>query len=125
VRPASITRTDAVVTVKMHVPAPPLVLDTTLVTNPGKFGFEWKDDGPATPTIASVAVAGPDTITVTLSAAPTGANKRLRYAFTGTPGALGGPTSGPRGNVRDSDATPSRNGYALYNWCVHFDMAAP
>ena len=124
-RPQTITRVGAVVTVKMHVPAPPLVIDTTLVTDPGKNGFEWRDDGPTTPTIVSVAVAGPDTVTVTLSAAPTGANKRLRYAYTGTPGALGGPTTGPRGNLRDSDATSSRDGFALYNWAVHFDAASP
>jgi len=125
VRPSNITRVGAVVSVKMHVPAPPLVIDTTLVTDPGKNGFEWKDDGPNTPTIASVAVTGPDTVIITLSAAPTGANHRLRYAFTGTSGALGGPTTGPRGNLRDSDATPSREGYKLYNWCVHFDAPAP
>jgi hypothetical protein len=109
----------------MFVPAPPLVIDTTLVTDPGKNGFEWKDDGPATPTIASVAVTGPDTVVITLSAVPVGANHRLRYAFTGVSGALGGPTSGPRGNLRDSDATPSAEGYKLYNWCVHFDAPAP
>ncbi len=125
VRPSSVTRAGAVVTVKMHVPAPPLVMDTTLVTDPGKNGFEWADDGPATPTIASVAITGPDTVVVTLSAAPTGANPRLRYAFTGVSGALAGPTTGARGNLRDSDATPSPEGYKLYNWCVHFETPAP
>ena len=50
---------------------------------------------------------------------------RLRYAFTGTSGALGGPTTGPRGNLRDSDATPSRFGYPLHNWCIHFDRPVP
>jgi hypothetical protein len=125
VRPATITRVGKVVTVKMFVPAPPLVIDTTLVTDPGKNGFEWKDDGPGTPMIASVALTGPDTVVITLSAVPTGANPRLRYAFTGVSGALGGPTSGPRGNLRDSDATPSPEGYKLYNWCVHFEAPAP
>jgi hypothetical protein len=125
VRPKTVTRAGAVVTVKMFVPAPPLVIDTTLVTDPGKFGFEWADDGPTTPTIASVALSGPDTVVVTLSAAPTGANPRLRYAYTAAIGVLAGPTTGPRGNLRDSDATPSRNGYKLYNWCVHFEAAAP
>ncbi|MEA2749566.1 MAG: hypothetical protein QOI41_3709 [Myxococcales bacterium] len=125
VRPKTVTRAGAVVTVTMHVPAPPLVLDTTLVTDPGKFGFEWADDGPTTPTITSVALSGPDTVVVTLSATPTAAHPRLRYAYTGTAGALAGPTTGPRGNLRDSDATPSRNNYKLYNWCVHFEVAAP
>lgn len=125
VRPKTVTRAGDVVIVKMYVPAPPLVIDTTLVTDPGKYGFEWADDGPATPTVASVALTGPDTVAVTLSAAPTGAHPRLRYAYTGAAGALAGPTTGPRGNLRDSDATPSRGGYALYNWCVHFEVAAP
>jgi hypothetical protein len=124
VRPMTITRSGAVVTVKMHVPAPPLVIDTTLVTDPGKNGFEWTDGSASPPTIASVALSGPDTVVITLSATP-GANGHLRYAFTGISGALGGPTTGPRGNLRDSDATPSRDGFKLYNWCVHFDMPVP
>ena len=123
IHPKTITRAGAVITVKMHVPAPPLVLDTTIVTNPGNFGFEWVSDVPV-PTITSVVLSGADTVVITLSAVP-GANGRLRYAFTGTSGARGGPTTGPRGNLRDSDTTPSRNGYALYNWGVHFDVPAP
>ena len=39
----------------------------------------------------------------------------------GTAGAAGGPVTGARGNLRDSDATKSRHDYPLYNWCVHFD----
>jgi hypothetical protein len=68
-----------------------------------------------------VQVTGSDTVAITLAATPTGANKRLRYAYTGVPGNAAGPTSGPRGNLRDSDATPSLYGNPLYNWCVHFD----
>ena len=124
VRPKTVTRAGAVLTVKMHVPVPPLVLDTTIVTNPGNFGFEWVDGGPTPVTIAAVTVASADTVVITLSAVPTGPTPRLRYAYTGVSGALGGPTTGPRGNLRDSDATPSRNGYALYNWCIHFDVPA-
>jgi hypothetical protein len=124
VRPKTVARAGAVVTLKMHVPAPPLVLDTALVSDPGSMGFEWTDDGPVVPTIASVAVIAPDTVVVTLSGAPN-ANGRIRYAFTGVAGAKGGPTTGPRGNLRDSDKTPSRDGYALYNWAVHFDVASP
>jgi len=126
-RPQSITRAGRVITVKLVVPAPPLVLDTTRVTNPGNYGFAYTDDSNAPPTIESVALAGPDTLTITLSAAPaaTTTKRALRYAYTGTVGALGGPTTGPRGNLRDSDATPSRGGYELFNWCVHFDEAVP
>ncbi|HSO35228.1 MAG TPA: hypothetical protein VLT33_22020 [Labilithrix sp.] len=121
IHPKAVTRAGAVITVKMHVPAPPLVMDTTIVSDPGNKGFEWAGGGE---TIASVAITGPDTVVITLSAAPA-APGRLRDAFTGTAGALAGPMTGPRGNLRDSDATPSRSGYPLYNWCVHFDRAVP
>jgi len=124
-RPKTITRTGALVTLTMHVPAPPLVLDTTRATDPGNYGFEYTDDGPGTPTITSVALAGPDSVAITLSAAPTAPNPRIRYAYTGVQGAAGGLRTGPRGNLRDSDSTPSRHGYELFDWCVHFDEPVP
>jgi hypothetical protein len=120
-KPQLISRSGAVITAKFDVPVPPLVLDPTLVSNPGNYGFEYSDDSGSPPTISSVTPAGSDTVTITLSAVPTGTNKRLRYAFTGVPGNPGGPTTGPRGNLRDSDATTSLYGNTLYNWCVHFD----
>lgn len=124
-RPKTVTRAGAVVTVRFLVPAPPLVFDTTRASNPGNMGFEYVDDGPSTATITSVAITGMDTVAVTLSAEPAGANRRLRYAYTGVQGALAGLQTGAHGNLRDSDATPSRNGYALFDWCVHFDEAVP
>lgn len=123
-RPKSVTRSGNVITVTFFVPSPPLVLDTTLVSDPGNKGFEYADDA-SSATITSVALAGPDSVAITLSAAPTGANPHVRYAWTATPNALSGVTTGPRGNLRDSDATPSLHGFALYNWCVHFDEPVP
>jgi hypothetical protein len=120
-RPISVTRDGAVVTVKLTVPTPPIVLDTNLVTDPGNFGFEYTDSSASSPTIAKVEVTAPDTVVITLSAVPTGDDRRLRYAFTGTRGARSGPRTGARGNLRDSDATRSRTGQHLYNWCIHFD----
>ncbi|HRG97868.1 MAG TPA: hypothetical protein PLR99_16550 [Polyangiaceae bacterium] len=135
--PMSITRAGAVVTVKYHVPVPPLVLDTTNVSNPGSFGFRYLTGGSSkiasgtAQTIQSVAVTAPDTITITLAAVPTGANQRLEYANffnyngTGRPGCPG-PTQGVRGNVRDSDpATSSTDGKRLYNWGVTFELPVP
>jgi hypothetical protein len=124
-RPIGVARDGAVITVRFAVPAPPIVLDTILVNDPGHYGFEYTDDSPSPPAIARVEVTGPDTVVLTLSAPPTGGDKRLRYAFTGVRGARSGPTSGARGNLRDSDATRSLGGYALYNWCIHFDEAVP
>lgn len=120
-KPRSITRNGAVITAVFDVPVPPLVLDTTLVSNPGNYGFEFTDDSGSPPAITQVQITGPDSVTITLSRVPTGANQRLRYAYTGVPGNPAGPTTGPRGNLRDSDSTPSLFGYTLYNWCVHFD----
>ncbi|MFP6685386.1 MAG: hypothetical protein VB934_11760 [Polyangiaceae bacterium] len=120
-RPLSISRNATVITVSFAVPAPPLVLDTTLVTDPGNFGFEYVDDSRAPPAIVDVAITAPTVVTVTLASVPTGANQRLRYAYTGVDGAPSGPLTGPRGNLRDSDATVSAHGYDLSNWCLHFD----
>ena len=120
VRPKSLVRNGTVVTVEMFVPSPPLVLDEARVSNPGSFGFEWRDDLGAAK-IEKVQITGPTTVTIVLDVVPVGANQRLRYAFTGKPAAPGGPQTGPRGNLRDSDETKSRHGYDLFNWCVHFD----
>ncbi len=112
VRPKTVTRAGAVITVKMFVPAPPLVMDTTIVSDPGNKGFEWAGGAES---IASVALTGPDTVVITLSAAPAAAG-RLRYAFTGTSGALGGPpparaaTCATRTRRRHATATRSTTG---------------
>ncbi|WP_096326773.1 MXAN_6577-like cysteine-rich protein [Nannocystis exedens] len=119
--PRAITRAGDLVTLEFDVPAPPLVLDETLVTNPGNYGFEFTDSSGAPPAITAVALTGPTTVQLTLAAEPVGGNQRVRYAATGTPGVWAGPTTGARGNLRDSDATVSRHGYSLHNWAVHFD----
>jgi hypothetical protein len=118
----SLSLNGSVITAEFHVPVTPLVLDTQSVTNPGNYGFEYWDNSGSTPTIQRVAIASATALTITLSTPPApGAEKHLRYAWTGQPGAWAGPTSGPRGNLRDSDPTQSPNGYKLYNWCCHFD----
>ena len=124
-RPISVARDGAVITVRFAVPVPPIVLDTALVTDPGSYGFEYTDASASSPSIVKVEVKGPDTVAITLSAPPTADDRHLRYAFTGTRGARSGPQTGARGNLRDSDATRSRSGHPLYNWCVHFDEPVP
>lgn len=122
-RPIAITLQGSVVTVKFHVPKPPLVLDTQQVSNPGNYGFEFTDDSGVPPAIASVALVGPDTVKVMLASMPTGTHKRLRYAYT-FHGCAGSGTIA-RGNLRDSDDTASQYGYDLSNWSVHFDESIP
>lgn len=123
VRPRSVTRAGAVLTVTFFVPSPPLVVDMTQVAPIDNLGFTFEDE--AGTTISKVEVTGPDTVTITLSGTPSGAQKRLRYAMNQTPGTCIGSPQGARGNLRDSDDTPSQNGYRLENWAVHFDVAAP
>jgi hypothetical protein len=62
---------------------------------------------------------------VTLASTPTGASRRIRYAYTGTSGNAAGPTTGMRGNLRDSDTTTCGSGTVLRNWSVHFEEAVP
>lgn len=121
-RPVSIKRSGAVIRVRFHVPEPPLVLDTSAVKDPGNFGFEYLDSSTAPPSIKSVSLSDEDTVEIHLSATPSPtAIKYLGYAFTGISGARGGPVTGARGNLRDSDSTPSVHKSALHNWCVHFN----
>ncbi len=126
IRPRAITRAGAVITVRFYVPVPPLVFDTSAVSNPQNYGFQVVEGGSnVSVPITRVQVSGPDTVTITLARAPTGANPRVRYAFTGIRGNPAGPTTGARGNLRDSDTTPSRYGKKLYNWSVHFEHPIP
>jgi hypothetical protein len=124
-RPLKATLQGAAITIDFQVPVPPLAIDTTLVTDPGHNGFEYTDESASPPAITSVALAGPASVKVTLASAPTGAQKHIRYAQTGTAGAGAGPTTGPRGNLRDADDAKSREGNKLYNWAVHFDLLVP
>ncbi|MBX3233454.1 MAG: hypothetical protein KIT84_37785 [Labilithrix sp.] len=124
VRPRHVTRDGAEVTVQFHVPAPPLVIDTALVAEAASYGFEYLDAAGAPKPIAKVELAGPDAVRLTLAAVPTGAG-RLTYAQNQTPLTCIGTPAGARGNLRDSDATPSRSGLPLYDWAVHFDVAVP
>jgi hypothetical protein len=143
VRPKSVTRNGVTVTVEYLVPVPPLKLDTLLVTAPDKdgfaaenYGFEYRVNGHTgtRQEITNVVVSGPTTVTITLKSAPVGPDQRLLYALNQRPYGQGctGPgiqsngstyAGGARGNLRDSDTTPSRFGGApLYNWGVMFDV---
>jgi hypothetical protein len=129
VRPKLVTRAGNVVTVKYFVPSPPLVIDTVHVKDPGNYGFTLTDDLAAPPAITNVEIAAPDTVRITLASAPVNPNTRLRYAQNQIPKTCIGPgldkLGGARGNIHDSDATPSQYGYDLVNWGVMFDVALP
>jgi hypothetical protein len=122
-RPKAVTAAGNVVTVSFMVPKPPLVLDTKLVADPGNLGFAVVNAGGSSLPIQSVAVAGTDTVTITLAAGSDATGGHVRYAYTAEPETCPGPQTGPRGNLRDSDDTPSNYGYSLFNWSVSFDAA--
>jgi hypothetical protein len=125
VRPKAVTRQGAVITVTFHVPAQPLVFDNALVAPVEHLGFDFEDETGAAPAITNVALSGPDSVTITLASEPVGTQMRLLYAQNQVPLTCIGTPQGARGNLRDSDTTPSRGGYPLYNWSVHFDVAVP
>lgn len=120
--PDSAVRSANVIDVNFHVPAGVLAFDTTLVSSRTNKGFEYYDST-SSATISSVAILDSDTVRITLSGTPTGANQRIRYAYTGVPGTdTGAQNAGSAaGNLRDSDPYPSLYGNTLYNWAVHFD----
>ncbi|MES2623393.1 MAG: fibronectin type III domain-containing protein [Patescibacteria group bacterium] len=122
--PKAITRNGNVIYARMNVPVGSLVIDTTKVDVKVNFGFEYFDTT-SSATISSVELLGTDIVKVTLSGVPTGSNQRLRYAYTGTPGATPGAhiSGSARGNIRDSDTAPSLYGNDLSNWLVSFDKA--
>jgi hypothetical protein len=119
-RPLQATAADNVVTVRFQVPKPPLVLDTQLVSNPGNYGFEMVDAAGGALVIESVTLTGADTVAITTSGASAGG--RVRYAYTAQPLTCPGPETGPRGNLRDSDASTSASGTPLFDWSVSFDI---
>lgn len=110
--PTGAVQASGTVTVTFHVPVGDLAFDTTLVSNPGNYGFEL-----AGATITSVSIVG-NTVVI----AKTGTATAVRYAYTGTAGNSAGRTTGARGNLRDSDPAVSQSSVPLYNWCVHFSL---
>lgn len=125
-QPSSIIRTGKVVTVYFDVPVGPLVFDTSMVTNPGDYGFIVKDSSGAVLPISSVSIKDGDRVNIILATDPT-SSVTVTYAL-GTTGADAGYSTGARGNLRDSDDTLSNvldntgTPYTLYNWCVLFSQ---
>lgn len=120
--PDTVTRNANIIYADFHVPSGNLAFDTTLVSARTNYGFEYYDST-SSATISSVEILDSNTVKVILSGTPTGANQRLRYAYTGIAGTdTGSHNAGSAaGNLRDSDNYPSLYGNTLYNWAVHFD----
>jgi hypothetical protein len=121
--------TTTTVDVAFDVPVAPLVFDTTLVAKTGAYGFSFVDGAGDNIPISAVSLSSGSTVHIRLGAALHGANNRLRYAYAQAEGyacpssalTCNGSRTGPRGNLRDSDSTPSLHGNALFNWAVQFE----
>lgn len=111
-------RAGAVVTLSFHTPLGPLVSDVINVTDPGNLGIRWIDSTNSA-TITGVKVNDNNTVTLTLSDIPTGSDPRIGIADVGVSGALGGPASGPRACIRDSNTELDVFGSPFYNWTCH------
>jgi hypothetical protein len=122
-------RTGNIVTIKLHVPAPPIVLDTTTVPTATNHGFRVRDSSGEI-AISSVAAVNGDTIRLVLATTP-GTSPTVEYAWRDHPvdGGVGNfdgnGTHAIRGNVRDSDSSAGVYGpaFPLWNWLVRFEMA--
>lgn len=109
---------------RFHVPEPPLVFDETLVTNPGNYGFDLRDDLGVLQ-ITSIKLLNNNSVELRVNRelAP---NVFLSYAYYGVGGNGGGPLTGARGNMRDSDQTVGLdNTIKLYNWALAFNKKLP
>lgn len=120
-RPTSISRSGAVITLIYNTGrVGNLVFDTTAVTAlaDGNYGFKYQDFATSMIGVQSVAItdAANGIMQVTLSADP-GIGGFFSY---GAVGSGGGPETGKRGNLRDSDPAVSRSGTNLYNWATNW-----
>lgn len=147
--PLTYTLSGSQIVIEHNVPYPPLVLDTSWVSDPGNLGYSYADNADPTVVISSVAVTGPTEVTLALNKPSVGGT--LGYADFAPPTdpsyiAYGpydgsttdyGPTYGPRGCLRDSDPavayyaptvpyyTPSSSGvnqYPMQNYCVAYQV---
>jgi lysophospholipase L1-like esterase len=132
-QPANIERDGAVITVRYHVPAPPLVWDASFQTphqsigewKLGK-GFEVTASGGKRVEIAAVAISG-DAVIITCASDP-GSNARVGYAMIGERARMTSPFAGTFrwGLLRDSDPFEGAvTKTAQPNYGVAFEMPAP
>ncbi len=121
--PESINRLGNIIHVHFHVPSGQLVFDTKNVLKANNYGFEFYQIGGNNVNITVIKIINSSTVEIVLNSVPTGVNQQLRYAYTAKKGAHPGAfiPGSSKGNLRDSDNTPSLDKQPLYNWCVTFD----
>jgi len=123
--PTSATAYGRVIMTRFHVPAPPLVLDTEQVVDPGWYGFKLIEaDGSENP-ISGIALGKSGEVLWLAGTHAITPGTRLRYAWDG--GTQSGRLTGPRGNLRDSQGDhlifdPDGIAKPMHNWCVIFEI---
>lgn len=129
-RPSSISQSAFTIDILMKVPDGQLAFDTVTVTEPvvGLKGFELDAGSGGTAVISAVSIladynGGTKTQTLRIIYTGTlGTGAKVAYARTGTLGAFGGPTTGPRGCLKSPNTIyTSLAGNNLDNWCVTFE----
>ena len=132
-QPTTIGRNGAVITVRFHVPVPPLVWETTFEPphpsvaewKQGK-GFEVNSADGAKVTIDAADISG-DAVVIHCAADP-GPGARVGYAMIGEKVRMAEPFAGTFrwGLLRDSDPfTGAVTGKAQPNYAVAFELTAP
>jgi len=107
-----------------HVPSGHLALDTTTVVEAPGMGFGVLDALGNAVSISSVKVVAPNKLKITC-ASPVSAGYKIDYGING--GSAASPTSGPRGNLRDTQGDlivfdPNGINKPMHNWCVNFEL---
>jgi len=104
----SAVRSGATVIMTFNVPSGSLAIDNPAIAALANQGLRWLDSGDGNAvSISGVIVSSANTLSVTLSAAPTGSNQRIGIGDSGTAGANGGPDTGPRTRIRDGATPPN------------------
>jgi len=118
VRPLSYVQSGNDVTLTMHVPVSPLVLDTTLLPAQPNYGFAAFNDSDAAISITSVSLVDSNKVKITTaSAIPSGGY--ITYALSAQAEPVR--SNGGCGNLRDSQGvTMTYIGKPMHNWCVLF-----
>ena len=108
-----------VILARFDVPHAPIQFKEDRVTGIANRGFVVRDDS-GDPAITAVEIIADDTIRITLDRDLT-TNPTLAYAWYTTAGTSAGPTTGPRGQLFDSDPTRAyQRGNSLNNPCIRF-----
>ncbi|WP_095080299.1 hypothetical protein [Pseudomonas sp. Irchel s3h17] len=114
-------RAGKVVTLDFHTPHGALAIDTVAVVDPGNRGLRYVDSN-GVGSIASVKLLGRNRIAINLTDEPTGTGAYVGIADVGVSGSAGGPFTGARSCLRDSEIIKDGYDRPFYNWAVHQRM---